>query len=145
MQCKSFSHFFNKKFWHFSDISVRNFKETLTNDVVSFEQPGPECFVIIGDSILKGLCHPGKQNRKSQIVNMVKENKAEPIHLKVLWLLLTPIIFIPYCSWGPDDDGRTVDGPHVLASVSSFSFSSFRAPDKCCFFFFFCRTCFSRV
>ena len=21
-------------------------------------------------------------------------------------------------SWGPDDDGRTVDGPHLLAAVS---------------------------
>ena len=39
--CKSFSHFFNKKYWHFWDINVWNFKETLTNDVVSFEQPGP--------------------------------------------------------------------------------------------------------
>ena len=23
-----------------------------------------------------------------------------------------------YFSWGPDDDGKTVDGPHVLAAVS---------------------------
>ena len=38
---ESFSHFFNKKYWHISDINVWNFNETLTNDVVSFEQPGP--------------------------------------------------------------------------------------------------------
>ena len=34
--------FFNKKYWHILDINVCNFNETLTNDVVSFEQPGPE-------------------------------------------------------------------------------------------------------
>ena len=39
---KSFSHFFNKKYWHISDIYVWNFNETLTNDVVSFEQLGLE-------------------------------------------------------------------------------------------------------
>ena len=34
--------FFNKKYWEISDIKVWNFNETLTNDVVSFKQPGPE-------------------------------------------------------------------------------------------------------
>ena len=33
--------FFNKKYWQILDISVWNFNETLTNDIVSFEQPGP--------------------------------------------------------------------------------------------------------
>ena len=42
MQCKSFSDFFNKKYWQISDINVLNFNNTLTNDVVSFEQPGPD-------------------------------------------------------------------------------------------------------
>lgn len=23
------------------------------------------------------------------------------------------------CSWGPEDDGKTVDGPHTLAKVST--------------------------
>ena len=41
--CKSFSHLFNKNYLQISDINVWNFNETLTNDVVSFEQPGPEC------------------------------------------------------------------------------------------------------
>ena len=44
MHCKSLVQklltFFNKKYWHISDINVGNFNETLTNDVVSFEQPG---------------------------------------------------------------------------------------------------------
>ena len=25
------------------------------------------------------------------------------------------------CSWGPEDDGKTVDGPHTLAKVSMAS------------------------
>ena len=42
LQCKSFSLFFNKKYWRISVINTGNFNETLTNMVVSFEQPGPE-------------------------------------------------------------------------------------------------------
>ena len=42
LHCKSFTHFFNKKYWHIWNISVWNFNVSLTNDVVSFEQPGPE-------------------------------------------------------------------------------------------------------
>ena len=41
VQCKSFSYFVNKKYWRISDINVWNFNKTLTNDIVSFEQPGP--------------------------------------------------------------------------------------------------------
>ena len=33
--------FFNKKYWHIWDINNWNFNVPLTNDVVSFEQPGP--------------------------------------------------------------------------------------------------------
>ena len=33
--------FFQQKYCHISDINVWNFNETLTNDAVSFEQPGP--------------------------------------------------------------------------------------------------------
>ena len=33
--------FFQQKYWQISDINVLNFNDTLTNDVVSFEQPGP--------------------------------------------------------------------------------------------------------
>ena len=35
--------FFDKKYRHIWDINVWNFNKSLTNDVVSFEQPGPEC------------------------------------------------------------------------------------------------------
>ena len=33
--------FSNKQYWYISDINIWNFNETITNDVVSFEQPGP--------------------------------------------------------------------------------------------------------
>ena len=44
LQCKGFSHFFNKNSSVFVIILVFDFKETLTNDVVSFEQLGPGAF-----------------------------------------------------------------------------------------------------
>ena len=46
MHCKSYSHFFSKKFQHICVSIDVNFNESLTNDVVSFEQLGP------------GLCPP---------------------------------------------------------------------------------------
>ena len=39
---KSYSHFFSKKFQHICVSLDVNFNELLTNDVVSFEQLGPE-------------------------------------------------------------------------------------------------------
>ena len=40
---KSYSHFFSKKFQHICVSLDLNFNESLTNDVVSFEQLGPGC------------------------------------------------------------------------------------------------------
>ena len=34
--------FSDKKYWHISDTNIQNFNETLTNNVVSFEQLGPD-------------------------------------------------------------------------------------------------------
>ena len=42
LHCKSYSHFFNKKFQHICVSFEVNFNESLTNDVVSFEQLGPD-------------------------------------------------------------------------------------------------------
>ena len=41
MHCKSYSHFFSKNFQHICVSLDVNFNESLTNDVVSFEQLGP--------------------------------------------------------------------------------------------------------
>ena len=45
MHCKSYSHFFSKKFQHICVSLDVNFNESLTNDIVSFEQLGPGLFV----------------------------------------------------------------------------------------------------
>ena len=42
MHCKSYSHFFSKKFQHICVSLDVNFNESLTNDVISFEQLGPD-------------------------------------------------------------------------------------------------------
>ena len=41
MHCKSYSHFFSKKFQRICISLDVNFNESLTNDVVGFEQLGP--------------------------------------------------------------------------------------------------------
>ena len=41
LHCKSYSHFFSKKFQHICVSLDVNFNESLTNDIVSFEQLGP--------------------------------------------------------------------------------------------------------
>ena len=50
LHCKSFSHFFNKKYWHIWDINAWNFNDTLTNDVVSFCTTGPRSAIKVHDS-----------------------------------------------------------------------------------------------
>ena len=42
--CKSYSHFFSKKFQHICVSLDLNFNESLTNDIVSFKQMGPVCY-----------------------------------------------------------------------------------------------------
>ena len=42
MHCKSYSHFFSKKFQHICVSLDVNFNESLTNDIVSFEQQDPD-------------------------------------------------------------------------------------------------------
>ena len=41
MHCKSYSHFFSKKIQNICILLDINFNESLTNDIVSFEQLGP--------------------------------------------------------------------------------------------------------
>ena len=42
MHCKSYSHFFSKKFQHICISLDVNFNESLINNIVSFEQLGPD-------------------------------------------------------------------------------------------------------
>ena len=87
--------FFHQKYWHIWDINVWNFNVSLTNDVVSFEQPGPGCYhyyyhykILImqwsygvtvctyfiylqekGEFYLQGLLINNNNNNKKQYVN----------------------------------------------------------------------------
>ena len=58
MHCKSYSHFFSKKFQHICVSLDINFNESLTKDIVSFEQLGPVVFLSfsrrVGDSPIAG-------------------------------------------------------------------------------------------
>ena len=40
-KCKSYSHFFSKNISVYPIFNDQNFNDTLTNDIVSFEQLGP--------------------------------------------------------------------------------------------------------
>ena len=56
MQCKSYSHFFSKKFQNICVSLDVNFNESLTNDVVSFEQLGPARYRADLLNKLKNVC-----------------------------------------------------------------------------------------
>ena len=46
-KCKSYSHFFGKNISVYNIFDDKSFNNMLTNDIVSFEQLGPECFLWI--------------------------------------------------------------------------------------------------
>ena len=46
LHCKSYSHFFSKIFQHKCVSLDVNFNESVTNDIVSFEQLGPDILVL---------------------------------------------------------------------------------------------------
>ena len=55
MHCKSYSHFISKKIQHICVSLDVNFNESLTNDIVSFEQLGPDyialtCLILLQDT-----------------------------------------------------------------------------------------------
>ena len=41
-KCKSYSHFFSKNISGYAIFDDQSFNDTLTNDIVSFEQLGPD-------------------------------------------------------------------------------------------------------
>ena len=44
VKCKSYSHFYRKNISIYAIFNDQSFNDTLTNDIVSFEQLGPVCF-----------------------------------------------------------------------------------------------------
>ena len=57
MHCKSYSHFLSKKFQHICISLNVNFNESLTNDVVSFEQLGPDKALVLAKSLTVLFLH----------------------------------------------------------------------------------------
>ena len=51
-KCKSYSHFFSKNISVYAIFNDQNFNDTLTNDIVSFEQLGPDLYQICIDIII---------------------------------------------------------------------------------------------
>ena len=78
---QSVSQFFIKKYWRILDINVLNFNETLTNDVVSFEQPGPD----ILDAIKSRDRHKSLGNDseykywQNKVTKLIKESKKSAV------------------------------------------------------------------
>ena len=50
--------FFNKKYWHIWDIIIWNFNVSLTKDVVSFEQPGPDGYLAFVTTLYACIFNP---------------------------------------------------------------------------------------
>ena len=44
--CKSYSHFFSKNISVYAIFNDQSFNDTLTNDIVSFEQLGPDSYLM---------------------------------------------------------------------------------------------------
>ena len=98
MQCKSYSHFFSKKFQHICVSLDVNFNELLTNDIVSFEQLGPGLIQLILELIFDTqvqsfvLCKPCP----SSIVDLeVKVTDLEFFHSFMLKFLKIYISKMP--------------------------------------------------
>ena len=70
MHCKSYSHFFSKKFQHICVLINVNFNESLTNDNISFEQLGPG---LLDTAKFKGII-----DSMNQVIGKLK--------FEVLWL-----------------------------------------------------------
>ena len=60
MHCKSYLHFFSKKFQHICVSLDVNFNESLTNDIVSFEQLGPGFGLPIFDRVVCQLLNSSR-------------------------------------------------------------------------------------
>ena len=97
MHCKSYSHFFSRKFQHICVSLDVNFNESLTNDIVSFEHLGP------------GLHHKSSPHTANYILSQHFTRKKKKIRHDIsgelssrqifLFLYLVLIPFETYVLW----------------------------------------------
>ena len=76
--------FFQQKYWHILDISVWNFNETLTNDIIRFEQPGPGLRVLSCQSYLKLVLYNPTTLQRHSMQRNVKANTHDSLIQRVL-------------------------------------------------------------
>ena len=131
MHCKSFSHFFNKKYLCIWEINFWNFNETLTNNVVSFEQPGPDVFLVKPDKLdIKRLLHGflfflfflfiirrflGKNSTMEWKVNPVLSKLADIVPCVMTWF--TDVIWaIEHCYHSQQSSSKNV--PKVIPIIT---------------------------
>ena len=81
MHCKSYSHFFSKKFQHICVLLDVNFNESLTNNIVSFEQLGPDLFMThktdISSYFFISVIFSGVPVIKCQLIFFIKNRKND--------------------------------------------------------------------
>ena len=107
MHCKSYSHFFSKKFQHICVSLDVNFNESLTNDVVSFEQLGPGYFSVLTGSLTilpfffnTHLCCDDTINCSNKPTNLTKTCASYfyiIIHLFACFLFFFFFFFFFFC------------------------------------------------
>ena len=91
MHRKSYSHFFSKKFQHICISLDVNFNESLTNDVVSFEQLGPALHSYIPQCPVILLVDSEGPNQTAWMCRLIWTS-AVCIHPKTLFLMTQPIL-----------------------------------------------------
>ena len=98
MHCKSYSHFFSKKFQHICVSLDVNFNESLTNDVVSFEQLGPGFLISPEkkhDVGTHNLCLFGALEKISQSYHYIfLNNSYKGLYNQFVWMLRVAVAFV---------------------------------------------------
>ena len=90
---KSFSHFFNQKYWQIWGINVRNLNETLTDEVVSFDnwpQYARKAKIILWSYV---PCKKWRPNHED-VAMSIKSSNQQCSHNITQLFSLTPIIII---------------------------------------------------
>ena len=87
-KCKSYSHFFSKNIRVYAISNDRSFNDTLPNDIVSFEQLGPD----IQDDTNLCLLHMGHVKQKSAFEHV--QTAQVRIVLHMCKVSFRPLFFI---------------------------------------------------
>ena len=82
MHFKSYSHFFSKKFWRICVSLDVNFNESITNDIVSFEQLGLGWLMMSHIIWIYPVCHSVFDFRLKHLFALVDKSKLALLKLR---------------------------------------------------------------